>query len=68
MTEPKVPKEPNVEDLEVARARLVTQMLAPQSVESLVKLRRELRQSTLNSSTCGRRERPAPDRDKSTVQ
>jgi hypothetical protein len=43
MTEPKVPKEPNVEDLEVARARLVTQMLAPQSVESLVKLRRELR-------------------------
>jgi hypothetical protein len=43
MTEPEVPKEPNVEDLEAARARLLTQMLVPQSVESLVQLQEELR-------------------------
>jgi hypothetical protein len=43
MTEPEVPKEPSVEDLQEARARLLTQMLAPQSVESLVQLQEELR-------------------------
>ncbi len=43
MTDPEVPKESSIKDLEEARARLLAQMLAPQSVESLVQLQEELR-------------------------
>jgi hypothetical protein len=43
MSAPEAPKEPSVEDLAEARARLLTQMLAPQSVESLVQLQEEIR-------------------------
>jgi hypothetical protein len=43
MTEPEVLKEPKVEDLKAARAQLLTQMSAPQSVERLAQLEEELR-------------------------